>query len=281
MAIDLTWLNQQFPDLTQLQILGQGGQKYVFSALHPREGDVVLKLIHPHQDPETVRREILAVAQVRSPRVPEILEQGVVNTAMGSFVWIRERRVIGEQLRALLRFGPFPISEVLRMSVQLLEALERAEAAKIVHRDVKPDNIMRDQDGNYWLLDFGIARHLDLTSMTATASPFGKCTMGYAAPEQCRNIKRDIDSRADLFAAGVTIFEVATGRNPFLDSTSGNFLDQLHRIETVPLPPLLLDVASRNSFRDLVEALTQKRRDLRPRSVTEALVWMREIEQAQ
>jgi hypothetical protein len=116
MAIDLTWLNQQFPDLTQLQILGQGGQKYVFSALHPREGDVVLKLIHPHQDPETVRREILAVAQVRSPRVPEILEQGVVNTAMGSFVWIRERRVIGEQLRALLRFGPFPISEVLRMS---------------------------------------------------------------------------------------------------------------------------------------------------------------------
>jgi serine/threonine protein kinase len=106
---------------------------------------------------------------------------------------------------------------VLRLGLHVLEALERAETVQIVHRDVKPDNIMCDGEGNFWLLDFGIARHLELSSLTPTASPFGKMTLGYAPPEQCRNVKGDIDSRADLFALGVTLHECATGRNGFFE----------------------------------------------------------------
>ncbi len=68
MNVTNDWLNQQFPDLTSFSPLGSGGQKLVFAAQHPVEGDVVLKLIHPNQDAETVRREILAVDQIRSPR---------------------------------------------------------------------------------------------------------------------------------------------------------------------------------------------------------------------
>src|SRR5215813_166086 len=157
MPIDSAWLQQQFPDLQDLELLGQGGQKHVYSARHTRDGDVVLKLIHPSQDAEVVRREIIAVSRVESPRVPRILEQGELQTQFGAFVWLREKRVMGQSLRAVLAGGRLPVHDILRLGVQMLEALARAETVNIVHRDVKPENIMRDVEGNYWLLDFGIA----------------------------------------------------------------------------------------------------------------------------
>ena len=167
------------------------------------------------------------------------------------------------------------------MAVQMLEALAQAEVVHIVHRDVKPENIMRDVDGNYWLLDFGIARHLTLPSMTPTAQPFGKFTLGYSAPEQCRNLKPDIDSRADLFALGVTLYESGTGTNPFLFPPPANDLEKLRRVETVPLPPFMIDIAQPKRMRDYLQATTPKRRDLRPPNAEEALQWIRDIEACQ
>ena len=158
-----------------------------------------------------------------------------------------------------------------------MDALESAETVRIVHRDVKPDNIIRDPQGNFWLLDFGIARHLVLPSLTATASPFGKMTLGYAPPEQCRNVKTDIDSRADLFALGVTLHECGTGRNAFFDPPPRDHLDLLRRVERYVMPPLTLPIVQAASFRDLVGAMTQKSRIHRPRTVADALQWLREI----
>src|SRR5439155_9437151 len=103
--LDIGWLQQQFPDLHELRLLGSGGQKYVFSAQHPQDGNVVLKLIHPSQDPELVRREILAVSRVESSRVPRILDEGQLQTQFGAFVWIREQRVMGDSLRHVLATG--------------------------------------------------------------------------------------------------------------------------------------------------------------------------------
>lgn len=281
MPIDLAWLQQAFPDLQNLQLLGRGGQKEVFSAHHAVEGDVVLKLLNPLQDLESVRREILAVARVQSPRVPRILDQGNLQTQFGTFVWIREERIVGDSLRAILHAGPLAPEEVVKLGVQMLEALAQAETVQIVHRDVKPENIMRDAQGNYWLLDFGIARHLTLPSVTPTAWPFGKFTLGYASPEQCRNMKPDIDSRADLFALGVTLYECATGTNPFLVPPPASDLEKLRRVETVPLAPLVIGISGADLLRDLIQAVTQKRRDLRPRTAQTALDWMREIEARQ
>jgi serine/threonine-protein kinase len=158
-----------------------------------------------------------------------------------------------------------------------LEALALAEAAQIVHRDVKPENIIRDSAGNYWLLDFGIARHLDLSSLTATGLPFGKMTLGYAPPEQCRNVKTEIDSRADLFALGVTLHESAVSRNGFFDPPPRDQIELLKRVERFVLAPILLPIAEKESFRDLVLTMTQKSRVHRPRTVAQALVWMKEI----
>jgi serine/threonine protein kinase len=275
--VDLTWLQAAFPALTEFHPLGQGGQKVVIAAKHATDGAVVLKIIHPKTDAETVRREILAVQQVQSPRVPRILEQGEVDTHLGRCVWLREQQILGETVRAMLQAGALPPQSVLRLGLHVMEALERAEAVQIVHRDVKPDNIMCDAIGNFWLLDFGIARHLELSSLTATASPFGKMTLGYAPPEQCRNVKGDIDSRSDLFALGVTLHECATGKNGFFDPPPRDQLEILRRVERFVLPPVTLPVAGAEEFREFLNALTQKNRIHRPRNVNEAMEWLREM----
>lgn len=177
---NLIWIARAFPDLSNINLLGQGGQKLVFSALHPSDGDVVLKIIHPSQNLEGVRREILAVQRIGSPRVPRILDVGQINTQIGLSVWIREQRIIGVSLRERLQQGTLVVDELLRLGVQTLDSLGAAERAHIVHRDVKPENIMVDVSGNYWLLDFGISRHLSMSPLTPLTQPFGKFTLGYA-----------------------------------------------------------------------------------------------------
>lgn len=274
--VDAQWVQAQFADLNDLIPLGSGGFKRVFAGTHDAEGDVVLKLIHPQQSLETTRREILAVNQVGSPRVPQILAVGQITTPIGDLVWFRERRIMGETVRDLLHRGPLDKRHTLRLGLHLLETLVSAESAGIVHRDVKPENIICDGKTDFWLLDFGIARHLQLQSQTATGLPFGKMTLGYAPPEQCRNLKGEIDSRADLFALGVTLYECATGQHPFRHPPA-NDLEILRRVESLPLLRLPLPFTSGPEFSDMLDAMTKKRRDHRPRSAREALDWMQEI----
>lgn len=275
--IDPAWLRQHFPDLTALEPLAAGGYKQVVAAHHPTEGEVVLKLIRPGVNPEEIRREILAVQRIRSRRVPLIFENGVVPSQLGDVIWIREQRIPGDSVRQLVTAGPFSVLELVRLGLQILESLADAEAAGIVHRDVKPENIIRDTRGEYWLLDFGIARHLDLASLTATAAPFGKLTLGYAPPEQCRNVKGEIDARADLFALGVTLYECATGTQPFYVPPPRDQFEVLARVETMALPRLQIGHEGLSEF---IQVLTHKRRIHRPATAAAALQWMRDIANA-
>jgi eukaryotic-like serine/threonine-protein kinase len=274
--LNQNWVEQNFPDIGSVAALGHGGQKQVFSGVHTTDGDVVLKIIHPAVPMPSIDREVMAVEQVQSPRVPRILEVGTVATPFGNCIWIREQRVMGVSLRARLGASTLSPDELLRLTLQILEALAAAEGTNIVHRDVKPDNTMLDANGEFWLLDFGIARHLAMTPLTATAAPFGKFTVGYAPVEQFRNIQSSIDSRADLFALGVTVHECATGVQPFWDGARDQ-LEVLAKVEKQPLPPLVVACKQSDSFRDLIDAMTKKRRDQRVGSVSEALIWMREI----
>jgi serine/threonine-protein kinase len=158
----------------------------------------------------------------------------------------------------------------------MTEAIAAAEQVRIVHRDVKPANILCDSCGNYWLLDFGLARHLDLESLTATGAAFGCGTPGYAPSEQCRNQKGDIDARADLFGLGVTLYESLEGVNPFCHQAR-DFTEVLRRIETIPLAPITKQVDRQNQFRELVLAMTRTKRDQRLPTAAEALQWIQEI----
>jgi serine/threonine-protein kinase len=277
---NLAWVAPLFPSLQGLGLLGQGGQKLVFFASHQNYGDVVLKIIHPSQDLEATRREILAVQTINSPRVPRILEVGRISTPMGPSVWLIEQRILGVTLRERLQQGPLSVDELLRLGGQALEVLVAAEQTGIVHRDVKPENIILDTSGNFWLLDFGISRHLAMSPLTPMTRPFGKFTLGYAPPEQIRNVQNEIDSRADLFALGVVFYESAIGRQPFIDGAI-NELEVLRRVENDVLPPLNLPCKDSSSMADLLNAILQKRRDHRPATVIEAFTWMQEIIDAQ
>ena len=98
-VITPSWLTHNFPDLANVLVIGEGGQKWVFGATHATEGDVVLKLIKPSMDMDRVQREILAVRQINSVRVPllKILDTGVVQgNSLGDLFWIREQRITGE-----------------------------------------------------------------------------------------------------------------------------------------------------------------------------------------
>ena len=259
------WLAGQFPDLQNIQPLSQGGQKQVFSAVHPHDGDVVLKLMHVTADQERTEREVLAVTQIQSARVPKILDQGTVQAPSGDRFWFREQRIHGQTVRECLATGPFDTAALLRLALHVSEALVAAEAVNIVHRDVKPENIIWDLTGNFWLIDFGLSRHLGLESLTATANVFGHVTWGYAPLEQCRNIKQEIDARADLFALGVTLYECATGTNPFRVGAR-DALEVLQRVENGILSRSRPLFPSASDFTDLVAALTQRRRIHRPKN---------------
>ena len=274
--VSLVWLEQRFPELKNIQPLSQGGQKQVFSGFHQEDGDIVLKLMHPGSDLERTRRELIAVSKIKSSRVPNIFECGSVATPIGDCIWFREQRVHGPTVREQLVKGPFSFPNLLRMALQITETLVDAEAVNIVHRDVKPENIIIDNQENFWLIDFGLARHLGLESLTATANFFGNVTWGYAPLEQCRNFKSQIDSRADLFALGVTLYECGTGINPFRDG-AGSELEVLKRVEKGYLPPLKWSQPLAPEFIDFVKTLTQRQRVHRPDNVQTALEWIKEI----
>lgn len=277
MVFDLTWLSSQFPQLTSIAPLDSGGQKSVFKAVHQINGDVVLKIFHPQSDVERVRREILAVQEIQSSRTPQIIEVGVINLPTGPLIWLIESFVNAPSLRNILARQRPSDREILILGRDLLQALDGAEQAQIVHRDVKPDNILFDiNNGGAWLLDFGLSRHLRLTSVTPSGNLLGACTPGYGPPEQFRNKKGEIDGRADLFAVGVTLFECVEGVNPFVQGARDQ-LEMLRRVEATQLPALSRDIEQTGDFTQLVLSMTRIRRDHRPRTVRDALDWILDV----
>lgn len=272
--VDPVWLARQFPDLTNLQALAAGGQKQVFAAQHTTDGEVVVKLMHPGSDPARTERELEAATKVKAPRMPRIFEHGQLTGNTGTIVWFREQRIPGQVLSARIQAGTLSHHELLRLALHVSETLVAAEAVSIVHRDVKPANIIVDPQGEFWLIDFGVARHLDLESLTATAAPGGCGTIGYAPAEQCRNDKPDIDARADLFALGVTLYEAATGRNPHVDGARDRF-EVIQRVSTQLLPRLGSPLP--DDFADLVATLAQPNLVHRCRTAHEAYEWIKDL----
>ncbi len=275
--MNLELVQNQFSSLADIVEIGAGGFKTVYSAKHPDHGLIVIKIIRPGPDAEVIRRELIVPQQIPSGRMPEIIESGEFDDNGNQINWVFEQFIPGGNLADFIsRNGPLSSTQLVRLTLHVLESLAGAEQVRIVHRDVKPLNILCHTDGSYWLIDFGIARHLDLYSMTSDSNIFGKCTLGYAPTEQMRNNKNEMDSRTDLFALGITVHEAASAVHPFL-SHARDRLEAMHLVETKRLPRLALDIESADSFADLIETLVAKRRDQRTRTALEALEWVREI----
>jgi serine/threonine protein kinase len=196
------------------EALGAGGMGVVYSADDTQLGRAVaLKFLLPHYNLDASAKarflgEAHAAAALDHPNLCTIYEVG---TSDEGWLFIAMALYNGETLRARLsREGPLPAGETLEITRQIAEGLQAAHAAGFVHRDLKPSNIMLLPDGTVRILDFGLAKARDHT-LSATSVRFG--TVSYMSPEQIR--AGNLDGRADLWALGVVIYEMLTGRKPF------------------------------------------------------------------
>jgi hypothetical protein len=209
--------------------LGAGGMGRVFRARDTRLlREVALKLLPPELMHDPVRRERLlrearAAARVSHPNVCAIHE--VSDT--GTVPYIVMELVQGRTLRDRLEAGPLELGEALALAREIALGLAAAHAQGIVHRDLKPENVALTPDSRVKLLDFGLARFdqaPDAFSSTAVGSPLltrdGQVlgTPAYMSPEQA--LGRSVDARSDVFSFGTLLFELITGRSPFMRVTS-------------------------------------------------------------
>jgi eukaryotic-like serine/threonine-protein kinase len=197
------------------ELAGTGGMSSVYRARDTLlERDVALKLLHEYHgaDAESIerfRREARAVAQLSHPNIVTVIDRG----EDGGRQYIVFEYVDGENLKELVsREGPLPVRRALDLAIQVGEGLACAHEHGVVHRDVKPQNVLLNGDGRAKVTDFGIARSLDVDhGMTLTGTVIG--TSSYIAPEQASG--RSVDERTDIYSLGVVIFELLTGDVPF------------------------------------------------------------------
>ena len=208
------------PDLTFVRRLGVGGQRVV--CLVDREGEqIVLKLMNADVW-ERAEREVSVGQKFAHPGLSTILSDLFkIEVEGASFIYLLEEFIEGESLDAS---DQMELCETLQLGEELIDAAQYLyDEHHLVHRDVKPANIMRRPDSSFVLLDVGIARHQELDTLTAFNAPHGPGTPGYLAPEQLVASKgHDLDSRADQFAIAIVIFERLSGRLPF-DPTAGSY----------------------------------------------------------
>lgn len=207
--------------------LGQGGMGAVFEAEDERLGRrVALKLlpaeyVGAREHRARFLREARAAAAVEHHTIATVHEIG----EDGDRVFIAMELVRGQSLRERLADGALPLSEALRIIAEVTKGLVKAHAIGVVHRDLKPDNVMLSTEGEVKILDFGIAKSVDagaVTSDGATALPTTEAgramgTPGYMSPEQAEG--RVVDARTDLFSVGALLFELCTGERAFSGDT--------------------------------------------------------------
>jgi diguanylate cyclase (GGDEF)-like protein len=199
-----------------------------------REGDrdrtaYALKVMREGQDAPAMlrafRREATMLTAVGHPGLPAMYEVGLA----GSVPYLAMELLTGGSLADRLLSGPLPVPVVVDLAIELAAALAAAHHAGLVHRDVKPDNIVFDGDGRPRLIDFGLAR-----AQTDTAEDGVIGTLRYTSPEQSGMIKRPVDQRSDLYACGAVLYECLVGEPPFTTSEVGELL-RAHAVATPPL----------------------------------------------
>jgi serine/threonine-protein kinase len=227
-----------FTGITVKQNIAGGGQKIVYKAEHFEHGQVALKLIRPgsHADMERIQREIEASRCLRGPVFSRVFDWGVKKLDEYDVLYIVEEFLQGSDLRGILKdVGKLGLEETLHIAKSLLSTLSVVHEHRIIHRDIKPENIFVTHDDRIVLLDFGIARHLELSNLTRSSAFFGPLTPGYAAPEQIKNEIRKIRSQTDIFQVGVVVYECLTGHNPFIEGTKNPMEAMKNNLEFDPI----------------------------------------------
>src|SRR5579884_3923895 len=234
------------------ELVGAGGMSSVFRA-HDRvlERTVALKVLHQRLSDEDeyverFRREARMVAGLSHQNIVTVIDRGEDDGRP----FIVFEFVAGENLKEIVeRNGPLPVDRALELAMQIARGLAFAHANGYVHRDVKPQNVLLNGDGQAKVTDFGIARSLDVKhGVTQTGTVLG--TSDYIAPEQAQG--RPVDEHTDVYSLGIVLYELLTGELPF---TGDNFVAVAMRHINEPPPSIR---AKRSDVPPRVDAAVQK-----------------------
>jgi eukaryotic-like serine/threonine-protein kinase len=266
---------------TNVSLLKEGGQKAAYLVTDPTHGRMVVKIGH-YPSPtslERIRREVELLREVDSPYYPKNIDFRIVPP--DQFI-IFEEYIESRPLSTCLGEFGNPKSALLFLR-QLVQGLTVIWNKRVVHRDLKPDNILVLPDYSPKIIDLGIARLLDEDSLTKTVNARGPCTPNYGAPEQLKNRKAHIDQRTDQFALGILFVQLLLrGAHPFDparvgsgDSISFNILKGAWTRKTLQasVAASLYEIANRllgpepfNRFRDadsLLRAVADAEREVK------------------
>lgn len=258
-------------------LLGRGGMGAVYEAVHlTLERRVAVKLLDPIsgdmglEHVQRFLREARSTAGLDHHNIVSVYNAGEQDGRL----FIEMQLVDGEPLSAKLRSGPQDLFEATRCVEQIAHALGHAHRRNIVHRDVKPENVLVTGDGVVKLVDFGIARptRVDEHRLTSSATVMG--TPSYMAPEQCQDLP--LDGRADLYALGVTYFQLVTGELPY---RSEGLMSLLRMHVDAPVPSARQrNPAVPEEMSALIAGLMAKEPEDRPQSAAELIGALRRLE---
>jgi eukaryotic-like serine/threonine-protein kinase len=227
---------QRIGDYEVLGVLGAGGMGKVYKVRNVISDRVeamkvlLANLTSQKELADRFLREIKLLASLNHPNI------AALNTAMtldNQLIMMMEY-VDGTTLATRLQQGPIAPAEAVNYSTQLLSALSYAHKLNVIHRDVKPANMMLTREGVVKLMDFGIARPNNEQGMTVTGTTLG--SLNYMSPEQVRG--EAVDQRSDLYSMGVSIYEMVTGQLPFRGHSNYSIMSA--HLQETPQPPVVL-----------------------------------------
>ncbi len=205
---------RDFPDYTFEERLTPSAQKAAFK-VRDADGNVLcLKIISPDYSMDRLQREIEALQSIDHANVVNLKEYTFSSRPDARKHFMLEEFVEGSDLADALGTA-WDLDRVAGTFAPLCDGLDALRQVNVVHRDLKPHNIRLRPDGSPVIIDFGLARLLDLPDITLTVQGAQIGTPCYFAPEQFDGTKRDIDHRTDLFAIGILLYEALTGLHPF------------------------------------------------------------------
>jgi serine/threonine protein kinase/WD40 repeat protein len=243
-----------------LRLIGEGGMGAVYEAEqeYPRRM-VALKILKPGvTNSRTLRRfeqEAQALGRLQHPGIAQIYEAGTADTGFGPQPYFAMELIRGQSPRDYVKQHGLGIRERLELVAKMAEAVHHAHQRGLIHRDLKPNNILVDETGQPKVLDFGVARAIgtdvEVTQQTDEGQLVG--TLAYMSPEQVLADPQEIDTRTDVYALGIILYELLAGRLPY--NTKGKLHETLTAIREEDPPPLgTLD----RSYRGDIETIAAK-----------------------
>jgi len=201
-----------FPEYSNIQSISSGGQGSVFRGSHQGFGDCAIKIIFPDSEIR-IKREIDALININHPNINKLLAFDRVEIRGKDCSFIISPFISGDDLQRHIRNSNLlSENEALQLLKEMALALDCLWVLRIVHRDVKPANILKRNDGVSILIDLGIARHLDRSTLTQPGHWLG--TIGYMSPEQSL-AQKNLTIKSDIFSLGITCYEALCGEHPF------------------------------------------------------------------